>query len=240
MTEILLPEGFPRQRLVFYLAMEEYLASLGQEAFFTWTSRPTVIFGRNQDMSAEVNLEWCKSHDVELYRRKSGGGCVYSDSGNLMISYIVPETGVEKVFGDYIGKLCSALSSLGLPAVASERNDVLVEGRKVSGSAFSVLPHASIIHSTLLVNSNLDDVESAITPPREKLLRHAVASVRQRVANLADTRPDITFSDIRKALNATFLKTGKFPSTRHMSDEEIDSVRKIEQTYLDPEFLLGK
>lgn len=230
MREILLPEGFPQQRLIFYLAMEEYLALRGEEAFFTWRTRPSVIIGRNQDVLSEVNLDWCTSNGVELYRRKSGGGCVYSDSGNLMTSCIVPHTGVEKVFNEYITKLCCALSSLGFPAVSSERNDVMINGRKVSGSAFSVLPRASIVHSTLLVSSNLEDVEKAITPSREKLARHAVASVRQRVSNLTDTIPDITFEKINTALRKTFCSDNT--SGRILSNSEIEEIKQIEQTWL--------
>ena len=101
MKQILLPEPV-RHRLVFYLAMEEYVAARYGEGFFIWQSRPTVIFGRNQDMEAEVNIEYCRSHGIEMYRRKSGGGCVYSDEGNIMLSCITRTTDVTLAFRDYL------------------------------------------------------------------------------------------------------------------------------------------
>ena len=81
-------------RLPFYLAMEEYVARniyKGEDCFFMWQVNPTVIFGRNQVIEDEVNIEYCKSHNIQFYRRKSGGGCVYADMGNVMLSYITGE-----------------------------------------------------------------------------------------------------------------------------------------------------
>ena len=106
MIHISLPDD-SKHRLVFYLAMEEYIAketSL-KEAFFLWQVPPTVIFGRNQVMEAEVNLSWCEENKVRVYRRKSGGGCVYSDEGNLMLSYISPSKHTQEVFQEFLEQL---------------------------------------------------------------------------------------------------------------------------------------
>ena len=88
MKHIVLPDNRPR-RLVFYLAMEEYVArNLNEkECFFMWQVAPTVIFGRNQVLETEVNLPYCQANNIAIFRRKSGGGCVYSDMGNIMLSY---------------------------------------------------------------------------------------------------------------------------------------------------------
>ena len=132
------------KRLVYYLAMEEYLAKETSidDAFFLWRVPPTVIFGRNQVMDAEVNLEYCKSHGVNVFRRKSGGGCVYSDLGNIMISYVTSSDNVSQAFALYLERLCQALRSLGVDAAPSGRNDVMIAARKVSGNAFRQLPGA--------------------------------------------------------------------------------------------------
>ena len=88
MKNIVLPDKTERS-LAFYLAMEEYVAKVVDgDSFFVWRVSPTVIIGRNQDLEAEVNLDYCRSHDVKVVRRKSGGGCVYSDMGNVLISYV--------------------------------------------------------------------------------------------------------------------------------------------------------
>lgn len=184
MKKIVVPDVKCR-RLAFYLAMEEYVARcLDCEAFFLWRVSPTVIIGRNQILENEVNLEYCAANDVDICRRKSGGGCVYSDSGNLMISYVSRRGDVSEVFEKYLMTLTDALRDLGLDAVWSGRNDILVEGHKVSGNALHQLPDRSIVHGTLLYDTDLDSLTEAIRPPVEKLKRHGVGSVRQRVTNL--------------------------------------------------------
>jgi lipoic acid synthetase/lipoate-protein ligase A len=170
--------------------MEEYVAdNIDDDAFFVWQSEPIVIIGRNQDLEAEVNIDYCRKHDVEIVRRKSGGGCVYSDKGNIMISYISRRGDVSAVFDRYLSALTACLCSLGLDASRSERNDVMVCGMKVSGNALHQLPDRTIVHGTLLFCSDFDALEQAIRPPIEKLERHGIKSVRQRVANLCDFLP---------------------------------------------------
>jgi len=186
MKNIILPDKKERS-LAFYLAMEEFVArTIEDEAFFVWRVAPTVIIGRNQDLEAEVNLDYCRKHGVKVVRRKSGGGCVYSDMGNIMISFISRRGEVQEVFDRYLSSLTACLCSLGLKAEKSGRNDILVDGRKVSGNAFHQLPDRSIVHGTLLYDTDFDALETAIRPPVEKLERHGVASVRQRVENLKE------------------------------------------------------
>lgn len=189
MKHVILPD-IGQQSLSYYLAMEEYVAdNIDDDAFFVWQSEPTVIIGRNQDLEAEVNIDYCREHDVEIVRRKSGGGCVYSDKGNIMISYISRRGDVSAVFDRYLSALTACLCSLGLDASRSERNDVMVCGMKVSGNALHQLPDRTIVHGTLLFCSDFDALEQAIRPPIEKLERHGIKSVRQRVANLCNFLP---------------------------------------------------
>lgn len=184
MKNIVLPDNKERS-LVFYLAMEDFVAkSIEGEAFFVWRVAPTVIIGRNQDLEAEVNMEFCRKHDVRVVRRKSGGGCVYSDMGNVMVSYISRRGDVSEIFERYLDAMADCLSSVGVEAIKSGRNDILVQGRKISGNAFHQLPDRSIVHGTLLYDTDFDALEESIRPPVEKLERHGVASVRQRVENL--------------------------------------------------------
>ena len=186
MKQILLPDNKERG-LAFYLAMEEYVAKeMEGEAFFVWRVEPTVIIGRNQVLENEVNMPYCSQHGVQLVRRRSGGGCVYSDKGNIMVSYISERGDVAAVFDRYMSALAALLCDLGLPAVKSARNDILVDGRKVSGNAFQQLPGKSIVHGTMLYSTNLEALTEAIRPPVEKLQRHGVESVRQRVGNLEE------------------------------------------------------
>ena len=186
MKHIVLPDNSQRS-LAFYLAMEEFVASnVEGEAFFVWQSEPTVIYGRNQVLENEVNLDYCRKNGVEVIRRKSGGGCVYSDKGNIMISYISRRGEVAEVFERYLSGLTDFLRTIGVPAEKSGRNDILVKGRKVSGNAFHQLPDRSIVHGTLLYSTDFEALEQALLPPVEKLQRHGVESVRQRVMNLSE------------------------------------------------------
>ena len=186
MKHVILPDPV-RRSLAFYLAMEEYVAKeVDEEAFFVWRVEPTVIFGRNQVLENEVNLEYCAKHDVDIVRRKSGGGCVYSDLGNIMVSYVSRRGDVSEVFDRYMTAMTQALRALGVPSEKSGRNDIMLEGRKISGNAFHQLPDRSIVHGTLLYSTDLEALTEAIKPPVEKLLRHGVESVRQRVLNLSE------------------------------------------------------
>lgn len=200
MKNILLPDNKERS-LAFYLAMEEFVAEWSEgEAFFVWRVLPTVIIGRNQDLEAEVNLDYCLGHGVRVVRRKSGGGCVYSDKGNIMVSFVSRRGEVSAVFDRYLSALTACLCSLGLNAEKSGRNDILVDGRKVSGNAFHQLPDRSIVHGTLLYDTDLDALEEAIRPPVEKLERHGVASVRQRVRNLKEYVSPVTIEALERYL----------------------------------------
>lgn len=172
-------------RLDEYLLLEQELATAVQEpVFFTWVVAPTVIFGKHQVREQEVNEAYCKAHNIQIVQRKSGGGCVYADEGNIMLSYISPSTNAQTVFEGFIINLAKALRELGYEAVTTTHNDILVNGHKVSGAACYKLPKATIVHATMLYDVNIDALQNAITPSAAKLEKHAVQSVRQRVVNL--------------------------------------------------------
>ena len=178
------PEGLP---LMDYLQIEQDLVRDVKElTFFTWIVSPTVIYGRHQSAEVEVNEAYCAENGIAVVQRKSGGGCVYADEGNLMLSYISPSTHSEEVFADFLQFVRSALAAKGIPAVTTEHNDILVDGKKVSGAACFTCPTGTIVHATLLFDVKMDALQHAITPTKEKLNKHGVASVRQRVANIKE------------------------------------------------------
>ena len=128
MRYVVLNEDPGARRLSFYLAMEEYVARHIDEddLFFMWQVRPTVIFGRNQSMVSEVNVDYCRANDIEMYRRKSGGGCVYADMGNVMLSFISKEDNVGLTFNRFINMLLLVLRRLGIEATGTSHNDVMI------------------------------------------------------------------------------------------------------------------
>jgi len=172
-----------------YLSLEqEMVKTVSEPTLFTWIVKPTVIYGRHQSAEVEVNEAYCAAHGIAVVQRKSGGGCVYADEGNLMVSLVTPSTHSEQVFAHFMRMLSGALRQLGYEAVTTAHNDVLVGDRKVSGTACYTTPTGTVVHACMLYKVNLEDLENAITPTQAKLAKHAVASVRQRVRNLGEIR----------------------------------------------------
>ena len=234
MKHVILPDSV-RRSLAFYLAMEEYVArEVEDEAFFVWRVEPTVIFGRNQVLENEVNLDYCSEHGVDIVRRKSGGGCVYSDLGNIMVSYVSRRGDVSEVFDRYMTALTEALRALGVPAEKSGRNDIMLEGRKISGNAFHQLPDRSIVHGTLLYSTDLEALTEAIRPPEEKLRRHGVESVRQRVLNLSEYVASMTDPDdaLKSPEALEEYLVGYFTDGEIVLNEnDIEKIKLITDTY---------
>ena len=225
------------RRLAFYLAMEEWIARNlpPAEYFFTWVVAPSVICGRNQDMEAEVNMPYCRSHGISVYRRRSGGGCVYADLQNIMCSYITPATGVVTTFAGFTGRLAARLRRMGIDARATGRNDITVDGRKISGNAFYHIPGRSIVHGTMLYATDADNMLNAITPERAKLLSKRVQSVQSRIVTASQLLPDMTF----EAFHAALLD-GLCEERITLTADQVRQIEVLEQDYYRPEWLAGK
>ena len=180
-----------------YLQIEQDLVKeIKEPTLFTWIVQPTVIYGRHQSAEVEVNEAYCAENGIAVVQRKSGGGCVYADQGNLMISFVTPDTHSEQVFVDFLQLIRDALSAKGIPAVTTAHNDILVGEQKVSGWACYTTPTGTIVHGTMLYDVNLEALQHAITPTKAKLAKHGVASVRQRVVNLKEITD--VFKDIKE------------------------------------------
>ena len=184
-----------------YLAIEQELVQQVEEpTLFTWIVSPTVIYGRHQSAEVEVNEPYCREHNIQIVQRKSGGGGVYADQGNLMISFISPSTHSEQTFAEFLQMLSGALQQLGYNAVTTSHNDVMVGERKVSGTACYTTPTGTVVHASMLYDVDLDALQAAITPSEAKLAKHAVASVRQRVQNLRVIKNIGSIDDFRQKL----------------------------------------
>lgn len=186
-----------------YLALEaEMVKQIKEPTLFTWIVAPTVIYGRHQSAEVEVNETYCREHQIQVVQRQSGGGCVYADEGNVMVSFISPSTHSQIVFDQFLQILSTAFRQLGYDAVTTQHNDILVGERKVSGTACYTTPTGTVVHASILYDVNLDDLQQAITPTAAKLAKHAVASVRQRVANLRDIKDLGTTQSFRQQLES--------------------------------------
>ena len=194
------PEELP---LTEYLAKEQELVkSVAEPTLFTWIVSPTVIYGRHQSAEVEVNEAYCREHNIAIVQRKSGGGCVYADRGNLMVSFVTPDTHSQEAFDHFLRMLADALQRLGYDAVTTAHNDVLVGERKVAGTACYTTPTGTVVHACMLYDVNLEHLQQAITPTQAKLAKHGVASVRQRVRNLREVKDMGSIDDFRRLLEA--------------------------------------
>lgn len=229
------------ERLPFYLAAEEWLARKCRgDYFMMWSVKPTVIFGRNQDPTAELDIDYCRSHGIEFYRRKSGGGCVYADGNNLMFSYITDCDDVVTTFSAFTGRVAAMLSCLGIAdASANGRNDILIAGRKVSGYAFYFLRlpdgrQRAIVHGTMLYDADPETMTRILTPSAAKLNAKGVKSVRSRITTVRE-HLDISLEDFRrKAIEA--ITDSKFD----LSPSDIQTIRQMEAEYYRDEWTYGR
>lgn len=227
-----------QQKLSFYLAVEEYAARHidVMPLFFYWQVEPTVIIGRNQNIDSEVNVDYCKSNNIRLFRRKSGGGCVYADLDNLMLCYIDEGDDVQLTYHKYVTLMKRAFKLLGLDVEATGRNDFTIDGKKISGSAFYHIPNGrNIVHSTLLYDTNIANMVQSITPSNEKLVAKGVESVKSRIGFLKNYT-SMPLPKIKEELRRMFCGDKVYK----LSGKDLVEIRKIEETYLDKNFLNGE
>ena len=232
MKYITLPDS-QEHNLSFYLAMEEFVARQLDEpdAFFMWQVAPSVIFGRNQVVAAEVNLDYCREHGIRVYRRKSGGGCVYADRDNVMLSFITTGNDVGFAFNRFVNMALLVLRKMGIEAVGTSRNDILIGERKVCGTACYRVGNRSIVHSTLLYDTNMAHMLSAITPGPEKLQQKGIQSVRQRITLLKD-HTALSLEEVKTLIRETLCQ-----GEHLLTPEDISEIEHIEQSYLRNEFI---
>ena len=184
----------PSTNPYYNMAFDEYCPEslpIDEPVFFLWQNRPAVIVGFNQEVNTEVNLDYLKENGIELVRRVTGGGAVYHDLENLNYTIVGRSEDLERDYPEYASIMAKALQSLGVPATLSGRNDILVEGRKVSGFAKRVCKNRLMVHGTLMYNVDVDVLTKVLNPSTTKLQSKGIASVRSRVANLREYLPNV-------------------------------------------------
>ena len=234
----LIPAGAPTRCLSFYLAMEEYVARHLDEpdCFFMWQVEPSVIFGRNQVLENEVNLDYCKANGIKVYRRKSGGGCVYADMDNLMWSFITSGENVGFAFNRFVNMVLLVLRKLGIAATGTSHNDIMIGDKKVCGTACYHIAGRSIVHSTMLYDTNMEHMLHAITPSQEKLEKKGIQSVRQRITLLKDYLKDAHQPQSTEELKA-FIRATLCDGEYVLTQADVAEIEQLEQTYLKEEFI---
>ena len=192
----------PSTNPYYNMAFDEYcLESLpiDEPVFFLWQNKPAVIVGYNQEVNTEVNLDYLKEKGIDLVRRVTGGGAVYHDLENLNYTIVGRSEDLERDYPEYAALMMKALQALGVPATLSGRNDILVDGKKVSGFAKRVCKNRLMVHGTLMYNVDVNVLTHVLNPSTTKLQSKGIASVRSRVTNLCNYLPEL--SDIQAFKN---------------------------------------
>ncbi len=215
------------------LATEDYLSKYADEnigILFLWQNENTIVVGRNQNTRKECNVDEFLASGGKIARRRSGGGAVYHDLGNLNFSLIGLKTNMQPLlYKDFLTKL---VSGYGLKAEYSGRNDILFGGRKFSGNA--VYDDGRIVcqHGTIMLDCNIEKMTYYLTPDKEKLRRHAVQSVSSRVMNLNELLPSIT---VEGMINQAQLLLDAQPLEARLGAEIDGMIRK----YQDEDWIYG-
>lgn len=204
----------------FNMALDEFcLENIVREElyFYLWRNRPSVIIGLNQNAYSEVNLPYLRANGINLVRRVTGGGAVYHDLQNLNYTIVGLSLTPQPIV--------DALHRLGVPAELSGRNDIFVEGRKVSGYARRVSGCQEIIHGTLMYDVDLETLTHVLDTPGSKLQAKGIGSVRSRVANLKEYLPGFSTLDELQAALQEILADGD--GVIELSEDQLSEVRKM-------------
>lgn len=216
------------------LAFEEYILNhhTTGDYLILWQNENAVIVGRNQNAEAEINRPFVEQHGIRVVRRNTGGGTVYHDLGNLNYSFITDAGSTEnRNAARFTEPVVQALRCLGLDANASGRNDILVSGKKVSGTAQQLRCGRVLHHGTLLFDSDPEKVSGALNPDPTKFQSKSVQSVRSRIGNIRAALP----KDMDMAAFWAYLKnslSGDLIPDR-LSAEELAAVQVLKNEKYD-------
>lgn len=217
------------------LAFEEYVLAHRKEGDYLilWQNDNTVVIGRNQNAEEEIDRAFVEAHGVRVVRRTTGGGAVYHDLGNLNYSFITGAGEAENLAMErFTRPVVGALRGLGLQAEASGRNDILVEGKKVSGTAQRLLNGRILHHGTLLFDTDPDMVAGALRADPEKFRSKSVKSVRSRVGNIRDfLREDMDLPAFWAYLKTALAGEGFV--TGALEPEELEAVEALKRSRYD-------
>lgn len=234
--EVCFPASDKVRTATFFLAAEEYVARRcpAGSYLFSWVLPPTVVMGRNQVAHQEFDLDYCAREGIDVVRRKSGGGAVFADGSNIMWSLVCGGGEVEDIFRAYTNAVARALNALGAPVQATGRNDIVLKsGGKVCGNAFYRLGDRSIVHGTMLYDTNAQAMQRALRPDPDKLQAKGVQSVRRRIGLLKDHISGGT-DCLRAAL--TRMLTDRVLT---LTASEVAEIERLERHYRRPDFLMG-
>lgn len=213
----------------FNLAAEEYMLKHFQDdVFMLWRNDNAIIVGKHQNTLSEINLDYVKEKGIKVVRRISGGGAVFHDLGNLNFTFIKNgDEGQLVDFRKFTQPIIDVLKNMGADAKFEGRNDLTIEGKKISGNAEHVWKNRTLHHGTLLFSSIISDLSKALKVNPLKFKDKAVKSVRSRVTNIKDhLTEDMDVQTFSERILSYIME--KYEDSRLYAFNEED-IRKIEE-----------
>jgi len=219
----------------FNFALEKYAMDtldVADEYFLFWRTTPTLMVGRYQNTRAEINLDFAEKNHINIVRRITGGGTIYTDLNGWQFSFITKKPEGKSIdFAHFTKPVIDALASLGAVAYLSGRNDLLIDGKKISGNAQYKNARVNLHHGSLLFNTDLEMLVRALTPDDEKMVSKGIQSVKQRVTNIADYLPSSMTSEDFAAKMISFLT--KDMTRYQLTTDDIDKIGAIKAQQFD-------
>ncbi|TKH06251.1 lipoate--protein ligase [Peribacillus simplex] len=228
------------------LAIEEYALkhlNIDETYLLFYINRPSIIIGRNQNTIEEINSEYVDGNGITVVRRLSGGGAVYHDLGNLNFSFITRDDGDSfHNFKKFTQPVVETLEKLGIHAELSGRNDILAEGKKISGNAMFSTKGRMFSHGTLLFKSEMDHIVSALKVKKDKIESKGIKSIRSRVGNIADfLKEPMSIEEFRSFLLQNIFKDSGKVTEYVLTETDWEKINEIsEERYQNWEWNYGK
>ncbi|WP_094607513.1 Lipoate-protein ligase LplJ [Sporomusa silvacetica DSM 10669] len=174
----------------FCFALEYYLLKeidLERDFFLFWRTTPAIMIGKHQNTLVEINQDYVKEKHIQVVRRITGGGTIYTDPDTWQFSFIIKNKSYNDInFETYIDPIIKAFFELGINSDFSSRNDILIKGKKVSGNAQYIDSQCNLHHGSILFDTNLDELVKALTVSEEKIISKGIKSVRERVTTITE------------------------------------------------------
>ncbi|MFJ8069192.1 lipoate--protein ligase [Peribacillus sp. NPDC096447] len=228
------------------LAIEEYALkhlNIDETYLLFYINRPSIIIGRNQNTIEEINSDYVDGNGITVVRRLSGGGAVYHDLGNLNFSFITRDDGDSfHNFKKFTQPVVETLEKLGIHAELSGRNDILAEGKKISGNAMFSTKGRMFSHGTLLFQSEMDHIVSALKVKKDKIESKGIKSIRSRVGNIADfLKEPMSVEEFRSFLLQNIFKDSGKVTEYVLTETDWEKIHEIsEERYQNWEWNYGK